>query len=145
MTAYTVPAHVATRINQLVNIPWTRDGGNCWRLAREIIALLGYDLPPVLDVAPEGREGRELKRSLFNTHPERAHWHEVISSKSWALALMRRDFRRPDDIEHAGVYFAVAGGHVFHTCEPHGAVWDSLAELYARKWVPIFLVPRERK
>jgi hypothetical protein len=54
---------------------------------------------------------------------------------------MHRPFRRPADIEHSGVFFATGGGRVFHTCDPHGAVWDTLAELKLRNWVPIYLVP----
>jgi hypothetical protein len=133
---------VALHINGLINAPWVRDGRNCWRLVREVVALLGCDLPVVLDVAPLGKSGRELKRELFNRHPERSNWREVDTPDRWAIALLHKQHRPADHVEHAGVYFPDDGGHVLHTADPHGVVFDNLHELRARGWAPIYLVPR---
>ena len=131
-----------TKIGALVNQPWARDGRHCWKLCREVVGLLGVELPPVIDMAPPGKEGRLIKAQLFNDHPERAKWVTVERPETWAVALMHRTFRHPDMIEHSGVYFAIDGGRVLHTSDPHGVVWDSLPELLMRNWRPVFVVPR---
>jgi hypothetical protein len=139
-----LPAHIAAKIDALINQPWQRADRHCWKLTRQVVALLGYELPPVIETAPAGREGREFKRDQYNHNPERQRWVEVERPAAWGVALMRRAFRGPKDYEHAGVFFNIDGGRVLHTCEPYGVVFDALHELAARNWVPIFLVPKER-
>lgn len=135
-------AEIDNFINSVLNQPWARDGRNCWRLTRDVIGILGYKLPLVLEVAPSGKEGRELKAELFSNHPERANWEFVDNPNNWALVFMHRPFRKAAMIEHAGVYFADKGGRILHTCDPYGVVYDTIAELKVRNWVPTFLVPK---
>ncbi len=132
-------------VDGIIGAPWVRDRRNCWRLTREIVALLGYELPVVLEVAPRGRAGRALKHELFAHHPERANWIEVAKpATGWAGVLMHKAHRPADEIDHAGVYFAEHGGRVLHIDAPHGVVYDSLPELRLRGWAAIFLVPSLR-
>lgn len=140
--SYEIPTEAVRVINGLINQPWVRDGRNCWRVTREVVAALGYKLPPVLEVAPGGKEGRSIKSDLFNTHPERGNWQEVTSTDTWALVLMHRPFRPAVVLEHSGIYFATNGGRILHSCDPHGVVFDTMSELKLRNWVPIFLVPK---
>lgn len=135
---------VEHHVNGLINAPWVRDGRNCWRLVREVVSLLGYELPVVMDVAPIGRSGREIKRDLFANHPERANWIKAVRPQQWALALLHKKHLPPDEVEHAGVYFGSGGGRILHSSPPHGVVYDSMAELKLRGWSPILLVPRDR-
>ena len=134
----------AAYVNSLINQPWDRKGDHCWALCVKVQRdLFGRELPVVLDVAPSGREGRELKASLFRGHAERHKWMESEPVHG-ALVLMRRAAAREQMISHSGVYLDLDGGGVLHSDAPHGVVFDTLVELQtARRWAVVsFLVPK---
>lgn len=126
---------------ELMNVNWEHDGLHCWELVRRTVRdVCAVRLPPVLRVAPSVR--RE-KADLFNNHEERSRWREVALPELWGVALMTRKGAQEDFFEHAGVFFNIEGGGVFHVDHPHGVVFDSLFELpLVRKWnYPRFFVP----
>jgi len=132
-------------INSLINQPWAPEHQHCWSITKRVVTLLGYDLPPIIDVAPMGRkQAREIRIGLFRDHPERANWCFLEGSPDlWAVALMHHVNRPPTEIEHAGVFLNLDGGRILHSDVAHGVVFDTLIELTAiRRWQPIYLVPK---
>lgn len=125
----------------MMNKDWQADGLHCWALVKLTVKeIYGIELPGVVSVVPTGRTN---KANLFNGHPERAKWKEADPSAEWAVVLMTRREAPTELFEHAGVYFNIEGGMVFHVDYPHGCVCDSLFELpLLRKWsYPRFFVP----
>lgn len=130
-------------LTALIGQPWARDGLHCWALVRQVQRdLFDRDLPPVFDVAPDGRAA---KARLFNGHPERKRWQAIERPVHGAVALMVRRGARIDFFEHAGVYFDLDGGGLLHVDDPHGVVFDDLFVFRsARRWMdPVFFVPRD--
>ncbi|CAN7598570.1 hypothetical protein [Bosea sp. LjRoot237] len=69
-------------------------------------------------------------------------WRRSTSPKHGAVVFMTRKGHGPErSAIHAGVYLALDGGGILHTDDPHGVVFESLAELAARNWVLSFYVP----
>lgn len=131
---------VGAYVSRLINQPWARDGRHCWQMVREVQRdLFGRELPVVVEVAPVGSEGLHAKHKLFSTHAELANWREVATPTHGAVAIMSRGVLTM--FTHAGVYLEIDGGGILHTAAPHGGVFDSLLELHARRWKPIYFVP----
>jgi hypothetical protein len=131
---------VGAYVTRLINQPWARDGRHCWQLVREVQRdLFGRELPVIVDVAPVGTDGLREKHRLFSTHAELANWREVSTPTHGAVAIMSRGVSTM--FTHAGVFLDVDGGGVLHTSAPHGCVFDSLLDLSARRWKPIYFVP----
>jgi len=139
---YKAVDEIAAYIADRLGTPWSADGLHCWALAQQTVSdLFGYNLP-IITVAPDGRR---TKADLINGHAEMANWKEVAEPPFWAVALMHRRGSPPDLLEHAGVYFRLDGGAVFHTDEPHGVVLDYIWEIPRfRTWAaPRLFIPRD--
>ena len=132
--------HIAY-VQRLIGMPWQRRGLHCWALVDMVERdLFGRALPLGPSVCPD----RETRRELLAASAEDYGWVEIPQPEHGAVARMHHVGGNPADLEHAGVYFAVRGGHVLHTDQPHGVVFDNLIELKVRGWVPRFFVPQER-
>jgi hypothetical protein len=126
---------------EMMNQPWEPDGLHCWALVRKTVKdVVGIEVPPIVGVIPSLRKDRA---ELFVSHDERDKWTEVETPGEWAVVLVARKQAHPDFLEHAGVYFNIEGGGIFHADHPHGVVWDSLFEFdKVRRWgKPRFFVP----
>ncbi|SEE59484.1 hypothetical protein SAMN05519104_6662 [Rhizobiales bacterium GAS188] len=129
----------AAYVDALIGAPWQGDGLHCWALVRQVQRdLFGRELPAVLNAAPE--DPREAMR-LFASHHERGRWLEVQRPIDGAIMLASRALTGRRSC-HAGVYLAIGQGGVLHVDAPHGVVLDDLMILAARRWAPIWLLPK---
>lgn len=138
-------ADILAEVSAIMNEPWDPVGKHCWSVTTRIVALFGYTLPPVIEIAPEGgKEARDLRLDLFASHPERRKWRKTEVPTDWAIVLMHHKARPPEAIEHSGVFLNIDGGRVLHSDHPHGVVLDLPQDLLnVRRWSPIYVVPNE--
>lgn len=135
-------AAAADFVGTVIGRAYEPAGLHCWELVRTAQALLfGRALPPVL-VAPERRRELIGLMGLRHNYPG---WREVAEPQHGAVVFMTRNGHNLAQAAcHAGTWLALDGGGVLHTDDPHGVVFDSLAELAARNWGDLgFFVPTE--
>ncbi|RAI44699.1 glycoside hydrolase [Rhodoplanes roseus] len=131
----------AAYVSALIGRPWDRTGLHCGALVQQVQRdLFGRSLPDVMREAPPcDAEGRLERYRVFAEHPAHGDWQQALRPTHGCLVLMRRRSGRPH--EHVGVWLALDGGGVLHTDAPHGVVFDSLAQLALRGWLPTWFVP----
>ncbi|PZU87353.1 MAG: glycoside hydrolase [Chelatococcus sp.] len=115
-------------------------GLHCWELVRmyqRVVA--GRELPPVL-IAPERRRELVGMMDLRHSYPG---WRQVQEPQDGAVVFMTRHGHEVAKAAcHAGIWLSLDGGGILHTDEPHGVVFESVAELTARNWADLsFYVP----
>ena len=144
MTPSTTPPskadEAAAYINDRLGKPWDAQAFHCWTLVQETVRdLFGLDAPFVA-ASPRGRRA---KADLFNGHEARARWQEVERPSFWAVALMHHRGSPRDLLEHAGVFFNMDGGLIFHCDKSAGVVADQAWEMpRVRTWaVPRLFIP----
>lgn len=127
-------------VGGLIGRPYQPTGLHCWELVRQCQrAVFGRELPPVL-VAPERR--RELF-DMMNLRHSYPGWRQVDGPADGAVVFMTRHGHEVSKAAcHSGVYLDLDGGGVLHTDQPHGVVFESIAELTARNWADLsFYLP----
>lgn len=125
-------------LNELVSLPWEKDGLNCWSfvcLMRK--TLFNDDSLPYYD----GDKIRDKvgRLELVENHAARDFWQIVEQPQDGDLVMMTRagSTREPDS--HAGIYLITDGqGLVWHTDVFHGVTADTLMEVQMRRWKLVF-------
>lgn len=107
-------------------------GLHCWELVRRCeLEVFGRVLPAVIE-HPGTKLGIARLMARRDAHPG---WHRIDTPTHGAVVFMTRAGHGPERAAiHSGVYLAIDAGGVLHTDDPHGVVFESLAELKARNW-----------
>jgi hypothetical protein len=131
--------NAATFANSVIGEPYSKTGLHCWELVRRTqAAVFGRVLPAILE-APSNRLA--LARLMARRH-DYAGWAPAQAQHGAVVFMTRRGHGPSRAAIHAGTYLALDGGGVLHTDDPHGVVFETLAELSARNWADLsFYVP----
>lgn len=141
MSNFTQPCRAidaADYVARLLNQPYDPVGQHCWAVTcRAQLDLFGRILPPVLDVAPQDREGARAVQAMFRDHPERQRWREISEPVHGALVLMHKPLH-----DHAGTYLKLGTGGILHSEPTCGVVFDNvLLVRKVRGWRTSFFTP----
>lgn len=115
--------------------PYDKTGLHCWELVRRAQdQVFGRALPAVLE-HPGSKLAVVRLMARKDQHPG---WHRIATPAHGAVVFMTRQGHGPERAAiHSGVYLALDAGGVLHTDDPHGVVFESLAEMRARNWVQL--------
>lgn len=125
----------AAFVDLVIGRAYEPEGLHCWELVRACQAgVFGRALPPVL-VAPERKRELIGLMDLRHSYPG---WREIETPAHGAVVFMTRNGHDGSRAAcHAGVFLDLDGGGVLHTDDPHGVVFEGLAELAARNWADL--------
>lgn len=130
----------ATFAASYIGKPYDKTGLHCWELVRRAQeAIFQRQLPFVME-HPGTKLAVARLMARKDKHPG---WHRVDTPQHGAVVFMTRQGHGPERAAiHSGVYLALDAGGVLHTDDPHGVVFESLAELRTRNWAPpSFYIP----
>lgn len=139
-----IPAVDMERINpflrRMVGQPWDRHGLHCWRVVCEAQAeVFGRVLP----FADHHMVVRDKRLAMMNLRAADYGWAEIGGPEHGAVARLHRVGSPRENLEHAGVWFAIGPGFLLHSDHEHGVVLDTMQQLSTvRGWVPRWFVPR---
>ena len=120
--------------------PYSRTDLHCWELVRRAQAEIFNRVLPAVIEHPGTKIGVARLMASRDAHPG---WHRSDAPTHGAVVFMTRAGHGAERAAiHSGVYLALDAGGVLHTDDPHGVVFESLAELRARNWAQLsFYIP----
>lgn len=120
--------------------PYEKTGLHCWELVRRAQEQVFSRALPAIIEHPGTKLGVARLMARKDVHPG---WCRTVTPAHGAVVFMTRHGHGPERAAiHSGVYLALDGGGVLHTDEPHGVVFESLAELRAKNWAGLsFYIP----
>lgn len=138
--AHLNPQEVAAYLNTIRGQPWERKGLHCWRLVVKLQRdLFGRAIP----FGERHMVNRTTLSQYMNLDCVEYGWVETDTPVHGAVVRMYRQGSEATELLHAGVVLDLGGPLVvIHTDNPHGVVFDTLAQLTVQRgWVPRFFIP----